>query len=203
MIFSLFIAVFATFIGALPPGASNLAVVKTTAEESIQESLKITYGAATGEVLVAIIALSFGMMVQSFYDKNLWLQISFSAVMGAFGLYFIFKKQRKETKTKPNKKKFLRGFIFGAINPPVLIYWMVLFSISSSYSSIHEGSPWFILLFFFTGVFLGKTVALYGYALLSRFIIQKNGHFKSMLNNIIGIVLVILALLQGSKLLFF
>ena len=203
MILSLFTGILATIIGALPPGASNLAVVKTTAEENIKESLKISYGAAVGEIIIAILALCFGMMAQSVYQNNLWIQISFSVIMAGLGVYFIFKKQKPTDETKSKATKFIRGFLFGIVNPPVLVYWIALFSMLSGYFSIDEGSPWPVLLLFFAGVFIGKTATLYGYARLSKYIIARNGHFKTLVNRIIGVVLIVLALVQTAKLLFF
>lgn len=203
MIISFFIGTVATAIGALPPGASNLAVVKTTAEENIKASLNISYGAALGEIIIALLALCFGMMAQTIYENNIWIQITFSVIMASLGIYFISKRQFAEENGRFKTTKFVRGFFFGVINPPVLIYWIALFSMLSGYFSIHDGSPWPVLILFFSGVFIGKTATLYGYARLSKYIIAKNGHFKSMLNRIIGVVLIVLAVVQGVKLLFF
>ena len=93
MIYSIFfIGCIATIIGAAPPGASNLAVIKTTLQENIQESLKISYGAGIGEVLLALIAFSFGMMVQDFITMNLWIQVAGFVILGVVGIYLIRKK---------------------------------------------------------------------------------------------------------------
>jgi len=59
MIFPLFlISLTATIVRALPPGASNLAVIKTTINENIKQGLKISYGAGIGEVILAFLALT-------------------------------------------------------------------------------------------------------------------------------------------------
>jgi threonine/homoserine/homoserine lactone efflux protein len=93
MLLFLLIGIITTIIGALPPGASNVAVVKTSINEDIRQSLKIGYGASFGEVLLALFAYSFGMFIKDFFLMHQWVQIAFSIILSSVGVYFIIKKR--------------------------------------------------------------------------------------------------------------
>jgi threonine/homoserine/homoserine lactone efflux protein len=194
----------ATIIGALPPGASNLAVIKTTMQENIYQSLKISYGAGIGEVLLAFIAFSSGMVVQEFFAMHIWLQFLIAGILGIAGIYFIKTKQIEKRDKRKYSSKYVTGFALSVINPPVLIYWVLIFSVLRSSFGIGLESYSLGFILFFLGVFLGKVVTLYGYGKLGTRIQKKKPNTNSAsLNRMIGVVLLSLSLLQTAKLLLF
>lgn len=202
MIYSIFfIGFIATVIGAIPPGASNLAVIKTTVQENLHESLKISYGAGIGEVLLSLTAFSFGMIVQDFITMHIWVQISVFIALALIGLYLITRKSEKEKPPKPLGSKYFTGFLLSVINPPVLVYWVLVFSFLQATLNFNLDST--LLFLFITGVFSGKVLTLYGYSKLGTHLATKKSNFKSNINTLIGAVLIGLALLQGIKLLLF
>lgn len=204
MILSYFIIGFiATVLGALPPGASNLAVVKTTLEENVQQSLKISYGAGIGEVLLAFMALAFGMAVQEFFSMHLWIQLGVIIVFFVVGLYFFRSQQSSTPVTKKKHSKYLTGFLLSVVNPPVLLYWVVIFSLMSNYATLSVHASATILLLFFVGVFLGKVLTLFGYGKLGIRMQTKRGDKTTNINKIIGGTLLGIASLQVVKLVLF
>ncbi|GGG19013.1 hypothetical protein GCM10011344_19500 [Dokdonia pacifica] len=205
MILSIFlIGFFATIIGAVPPGASNLAVIKTTVKENIYQSLKISYGSGVGEVLLAFTAFSSGMVVQEFFAMHIWLQFLIAGVLGIAGIYFIKTKQIEKRDSRKYSSKYLTGFALSVINPPVLIYWVLVFSLLRSSFNLGLESSSLGLILFFAGVFLGKVTTLYGYGKLGTRIQKKKPNTNSSsLNRMIGIVLISLSLIQTAKLLLF
>ncbi|WP_299762900.1 LysE family transporter [uncultured Dokdonia sp.] len=205
MILSIFlIGFFATIIGAMPPGASNLAVIKTTVKENIYQSLKISYGSGIGEVLLAFTAFSSGMVVQEFFAMHIWLQFLIAGVLGVAGIYFIKTKQIEKRDKRKYSSKYLTGFALSVINPPVLIYWVLVFSLLRSSFNVGIERSSFNLILFFTGVFLGKVITLYGYGKLGTRIQKKKPDTNSSsLNRMIGIVLISLSLIQTAKLILF
>lgn len=205
MILTIFlIGFFATIIGAMPPGASNLAVIKTTVKENIYQSLKISYGSGIGEVLLAFTAFSSGMVVQEFFAMHIWLQFLIAGVLGIAGIYFIKTKQIEKRDKRKYSSKYLTGFALSVINPPVLIYWVLVFSLLRSSFNVGIESSSFSLILFFTGVFLGKVITLYGYGKLGTRIQKKKPDTNSSsLNRMIGIVLISLSLIQTAKLIIF
>ncbi len=205
MIFLFFlIGTFASVVGALAPGASNLAVIKTTVNEDIKQALKIGYGAGIGEVLLAFLALSFGMVVQDFFIMNLWVQFLLVFVLIVVGL-FLIRSKPKEAKEHNSSfsSKYVTGFLLSVINPPVLIYWVVVFSMLHKSYSISDMSATPVLVLFFSGVFLGKVLTLYGYGRLGYLIQNRKSNFKCFVNRLVGVMLIIIGLIQGAKLLLF
>ena len=199
-----FFGLLSTIIGALPPGASNLAVIKTTVKENIQQSLKISYGAGVGEVVLAFIAFSSGMVVQEFFEMHLWVQFLIAGILGIAGVYFIKTKQTEKKDKKKYSSKYMTGFTLSIINPPVLIYWVLIFSVlrSSFGLELENYSLGFFL--FFSGVFSGKVATLYGYGKLGTRIQKKKSPTNTgSLNRMIGVILMSLSLLQTMKLLLF
>lgn len=202
MIYTIFfLGLIATVAGAIPPGASNLAVIKTTVQENIQESLKISYGAGIGEVLLVLSAFSFGMMLQDFILMNLWVQISVLILLGFAGIYLITNNKNRNKSLPYLGSKYVTGFLLSILNPPVLIYWILVFSFLQSTMSFELDFPSLCLLVL--GVFTGKVITLYGYGKLGTHLLKKKSGFASRINPLIGSVLVGLSLLQGLKLLFF
>lgn len=56
------------FIGALPPGAVNLAVVYITINKGGKDALPIIFMAALGEIILSFFALHFTMTVEEYYQ---------------------------------------------------------------------------------------------------------------------------------------
>ncbi len=54
-------------VGAVPLGASNIAVITTTSKESFSKGLKIAHGAGFGEVVLAFIALTYSKIITHFF----------------------------------------------------------------------------------------------------------------------------------------
>lgn len=202
MIYSIFfIGCIATIIGAIPPGASNLAVIKTTVQESMQESLKISYGAGIGEVFLALTALSFGMIVQDFITMHSWVQVAVFVALALVGLYLIKRKKEKEKTSRSLGSKYITGFLLSVINPPVLIYWVLVFSFLRASLNLQLDAT--LLFLFVAGIFAGKVLTLYAYSKLGRRWADKRENAQSNINPVIGTVLIGLALMQGLKLLLF
>ncbi|MBX2829438.1 MAG: LysE family translocator [Flavobacteriaceae bacterium] len=191
-----------SILGAIPLGASNLAVVSTTSKHSLSHGMKIAYGAGIGEVVLAFVALNYSMVFSDFFEMNPWIQVLFISVLFIVGLYFLTpKKIRISVKGAPTKglrySKFMIGFFLSFINPPVLLYWILAISIAKNHLlEISEMSPMNMLLLFFTGVFLGKVVTLFFYGKLSDRIKQKKKGEKSKLYRVIGVSLIAISLAQ-------
>ena len=122
-----FIGIFASVLGALPLGASNIAVINTTLKQNINQAYKIAIAAGIAEVMLSFYALNYNTVVQNFINNNAWIQITIVVLLLFIGGFLFFKKQKqKEHKRKYLvQSKYLTGFFLGILNPPVLIYWVI------------------------------------------------------------------------------
>lgn len=202
ILLSLFIGFITTVIGALPPGASNLAVIQTTLQHNHRESLKVSYGAGLGEVILVLIAFSSGMVVQEFFNMNIWVQYVIAILLAGIGVFFLVTTHRKTKIRKRQTSKYLLGFMLSIINPPVLIYWILVFSFLGKTIVLSPDGSIIWLLLFISGVFLGKVSTLYGYSKLGLKLQKKKPSSKAGINKFIGVTLLILSFMQITKLAF-
>lgn len=193
-----------TALGSLPLGASNVAVINTTLKENIPQALKIAITAALAEVLLSFYALYYNMAVKEFLVTNQWFQILIAALLLLVGIFLFFKSKRKknlkDSKYRFKNSKYLTGFLLGLLNPPVLIYWIIVLGILNSNElmlSINTSIP--ALLFFFFGVYLGKLGTLYIFSKFSLLIKKRFTNVTSMVNKLTGSLLFTVGLFQFAK----
>ena len=187
-------------LGALPPGASNLAVVKASLEGRFEQSQKLSLGAGFGEVALAIMAVVFGMVVQDFIGMHLWVQWALLFVFAGVGIYFLSFRESQRTKKKPTSSQYLTGFLLSVVNPPVLLYWVLAITLLQSFFTLNKESSLLLLGLFFVGVFLGKITALFGYTRLAKGWAKNSSSKPQKTNKIIGIALLSIASVQALKL---
>jgi len=199
------VGILLAIIGAAPLGASNIAVITTTAKESLSKGMIIAYGAGIGEMLLAFLSLCNSNVLTEFFAMNPWIQVSFIVLFFVIGLFFLFPNKInldrfKKTKAKRKKSKLLTGFLLSIANPPVLLYWIIAISLTQKYLlAISDMSPLQVLLLFFSGIFIGKVFTLYFYAKWSNKMKKKETSDKSKLYRLIGIILILLSTVQGVR----
>jgi len=192
-------------VGALPLGAVNLAVINTSIKENNRKASQITLAAGIGEVMLAILALQYSMQLSIFFKEHIWIQIAFTLVFFLIGLYFLFLSQKATIsntiyKTSRKHSKFITGFSLAVLNPPVIIYWILVISMINTYFfelTLHNSITSLVL--FFLGIYLGKTGILYLYGKLGNKITRKQEGSKTKLYKMTGIALIVIAMLQGIR----
>jgi len=198
------IGIIAAILGALPLGATNIAVINTTLRQNARQAFKITLAAGFAEVILSYYALHCNMMVKDFFDANQWLQILIAFLLLAIGGFLFFKSTEKKSKTNKIKtSKYLTGFLLGLLNPPVLVYWLVIYGVINGYSlSLSIDSSLVILFLFFFGVYVGKLLTLYLYSKFSLVIKQKFANINTIINKVTGSLLFFIGLINVVKLYF-
>ncbi|MCK5401178.1 MAG: LysE family transporter [Flavobacteriaceae bacterium] len=198
-----FIGIFASVLGALPLGASNIAVINTTLKQDVKQAFKIAVAAGIAEVILSLYALHCNTVVQDFIDNNMWIQVAIVLLLLCIGAFLFFKKQKqKEHKRKYLvQSKYLTGFFLGILNPPVLIYWVVAIGfLNKTNFMLSLQSSLLVLFLFFTGIYLGKLLTLYLYSKFSLIIKNRVQNINHTVNKITGILLVVIATFQAVKL---
>ncbi|MFP2995814.1 LysE family transporter [Spongiivirga sp. MCCC 1A20706] len=194
----------ATTLGAIPLGTVNLSVINTTIKQNANSAMKIAMSAGVGEIILTLFALHYSMTIMHIVEVYGWIQYVIVVVLLIAGILLFFKKQSTSSNNASTRKKIINGFVLGVFNPPVLVYWMLALSyINMNAISLNMTTPFSVLLLFLTGVYVGKIGTLYGYSKASLLIKNKVQDIASAMNRFIGALLVVIGILQLSKLLFF
>jgi L-lysine exporter family protein LysE/ArgO len=195
------IGILASTLGALPLGASNVAVINTTLNQNARQAFKIALAAGIAEVILSYYALHCNMIVRKFFDDNMWIQTLIVIILLIIGNYlFLKKKSEKPPKNKLIKSKYTTGFLLGILNPPVLIYWIVAFGvINNNDIMLSFRSSLSVLFLFFLGVYTGKSLTLYLYSRFSTIIKNRVQNMALIINKITGVLFVVIGLLQALK----
>lgn len=144
-------------------------------------------------------------MIKRFFDDNVWVQTTIVILLFATGAYLFFKKQtqKKPKKLKLTQSKYATGFLLGIINPPVLIYWVIAFGVLNNNDfMLSLQSSFSVLFLFFTGVYLGKLLTLYGYSKISAHIKNRINNISHLVNRVTGVLLMVIGLIQSTQLYF-
>ena len=199
----LLIGFLASTLGALPLGASNIAVINTTIKQDANQAFKIAIAAGVAELILSYYALHCNTIVRTFIDNNMWIQVMLVFILLAVGSFLLFKKQSpKQTKKKRLlKSKYATGFALGLLNPPVLIYWILAIGfINKNDFMLSLQSSILVLFLFFFGVYLGKVFVLYLYSKFSITLKNRVQNINKHVNRLTGVLLVVIALFQATKL---
>lgn len=200
-----FIGFVAAVIAAAPPGAANIVVVNTTINGTLKKALYIVLGAGIGEVVLSLIALHCVMNFSDYFKDNPWVQITIFVLFMMVGAFFLlrntFNIKAKNTSDKKLKApKFLTGFLLAFVNPPVLIFWVLAFTVIHKYVlKVSDMSPLLTLLLFFTGVYFGKVLTLYFYGKWGKKLEKNKDESSSKKDIFVGIALILVGVIQGFR----
>lgn len=198
-----FIGVLASILGALPLGASNIAVINTTLNQNVKQAFKIAIAAGIAEVILSFYALHCNTVVQNFIDNNMWIQVVIVLILLSVGAILFFKKQRKKEYKRKSlvQSKYLTGFLLGILNPPVLIYWIVAIGfLNKSSFGLSLQSSLSVLFLFFSGIYLGKLLTLYLYSKFSMVVKSRVHNINRVINKVTGVLLMVIAVFHVVKL---
>ncbi len=200
----LIVGIFTSIVGALPLGATNIAVINTTLKQNAKQAFKIALAAGFAEVLLSYYALHCNMTVKIFFDSNRWIQILIAfSLLGIGSFLFLKSNKKKSEKNRLKTSKYVMGFLLSLLNPPVLLYWLVIYGVINSYSlNLSIESSLLVLFLFFFGVYLGKLTTLFLYSKFSLIIKQKFENINTILNKVTGSLLFFIGLVNVFKIYF-
>ncbi len=190
------IALFASFVGTLPFGPINLAVVKTTVDYDQRRGTEISLAAALIEILQALVAISFGMLISSFLESNQPFRLLIATAFIVLAIFIATRKSKPSLneETLEQESFFKRGLLIAALNPQAIPFWIFAMAAISQYF-IFEYSGIYLLAFL-TGVFLGKLLALYGFVGASAYLKTHLAECNALVNKVLAAVLMIIGLNQ-------
>jgi len=193
----LFVGFLACLIGTIPFGPINLAVVKTTIDYDRRSGIEIAFAASIIEMLQALIAICFGIVISSFLDANVFVKFFLAFIFIGLAI-FVFTRKPKPTLEKEQRRPasfFRNGLIIAGLNPQAVPFWIfALATISQYFQFQYIGLT---LLGFLLGVFIGKLVALYGFVVASTYLKAHLQESSTLVNRLLAAILLFIGLSQG------
>ncbi|MGC9355077.1 MAG: LysE family transporter [Mariniphaga sp.] len=194
----LLIALAATIIGAVPLGLVNLSVVDTVLKNDSRGAMQIAHGASVVEVLFALSSLLVGAWLSQFFEGNPVVRYFVFAVLLISGLFFWFKTNKEKTRKEHGKSLgFLKGALLNIVSIQVLLFWLLVATVLSAKQLLPSALPG--ILFFLAGVWLAKMAVLKGYAFLAQKVVSRAHKISANINQIIGVLLMLVAIIQLIK----
>ncbi|HSZ26256.1 MAG TPA: LysE family transporter [Cytophagaceae bacterium] len=204
LLFHFSIGFITSFIGSLPLGAINAAVVRISFTQNIAAALKFIVGATLAELLYSFIAVYFSaflLLVPKFDIIIQLISIPIFMIMGVS--YFRSKNKGKAIPAESSgsyKKEFLQGLSIGLLNPLQIPFWL-------AYSTYFISIGWLsndklLLSVFILGIIAGSSILLF---LIAKFASYYKDRFHlndKIINQITGGVFLLLAFYQTGKILF-
>lgn len=187
----------AAIVGALPFGLVNLTILNVTFERGNRAAIKIAHGAALVEIVFGLTALFAGGMLARHIEGNVMISYSTAAVLIIGGIFFILKKQRKNDPQETDTSGFLKGILLNLVSIQVFLFWILAIAFLSSRELLQYDL--LSILFFVSGIWLGKMAVLWMYMNLSNRILSRSRIISRNINTIIGIMLFGLAFIQFLK----
>lgn len=193
------IGILVTSVGAIPFGLVNLNVMDISFRVGRREAMQLALGAAIIEVVYGIIAIVLGTFLHRFIDSNSYLKVIIVLIIGIVGVIYFLKKIPAEETHTARFRYFIYGAFLNIISFQVFLFWIV----AAAYLHTHE---WFIpegmiLLLFALGIWIGKMIVLWIYAISGKTILSRFKLVARNINRIIGTLLIFIMILQFLKML--
>jgi len=191
-----FVGFVACLLGTIPFGPINLTVVKTTVDHDARRGTEIAIAASLIEILEALIAIWFGMVISSFLESNLAIKLGIGLLFVILAVVVATRESKPAMVDKPPGQEsfFKKGLLIAALNPQAVPFWIfALAAISQYFEFEYMGIT---LAAFLAGVFLGKMTALYGFVLASAYLKTHLQESSALVNKVLASVLLFIGVTQ-------
>jgi threonine/homoserine/homoserine lactone efflux protein len=188
MIFlTFFIGLIANFIGYIPPGNINLAVVQLTINRGMKQAMQFIIAFAVVEffftyfIMTAADWLSMQVNLDTAID---WVMVALFGTMGV--VTWMHRKKVPAEKKSSGRGAITYGILMGFLNPMQVPFWMI----TGTYLITHEWieTSKFALVIFSIGSAAGAFLCLFIYARSARYIKEKLALSNRTINTGIAIL---------------
>ena len=191
-----FVGFVACLLGTIPFGPINLTVVKTTVDHDARRGTEIAIAGSLIEILEALIAIWFGMVISSFLESNLAIKLGIGLLFVILAVVVATRESKPAMVDKPPGQEsfFKKGLLIAALNPQAVPFWIfALAAISQYFEFEYMGIT---LAAFLAGVFLAKMTALYGFVLASTYLKTHLQESSTLINKVLASVLLFIGVTQ-------
>ena len=195
----LFVGFLVCLLGTIPFGPINLLVAKTTLDYDRRSGIEVAFAASIIEILQALIAICFGMLISAFLEANVLIKFFLAFTFIGLAIFIFTRKPEPEASLEKKQSRplsfFRNGLIIAGLNPQAVPFWIFALATISQYFEFH--SMGLTLAGFLLGVFIGKFVALYGFVVASTYLKTRLQESSTVVNRLLAGILLFIGLSQG------
>jgi threonine/homoserine/homoserine lactone efflux protein len=173
MIFlTFFIGLIANFIGYIPPGNINMALVQITINRGIKQALQFIIAFSCVEFFFTYFIMNAAdwLSQQVHLDTAIdWVMVALFGTMGV--ITWMHRKKSPKAKKKSSRDSITYGILLGFLNPMQVPFWMI----TGTYLITHEWieTSRLALIIFSIGSAAGAFLCLFIYAESAKYIKSK------------------------------
>lgn len=187
-----------SFLGSIPPGTMNLAVLQLGLEHKIKIALRFSLAVAIIEYPYAWIAVAFEDWVTSSPVIIENFQLITAIVMTVIGIFTIWSAHKpSEFSAKFSKSGFRRGLVFSILNPMAIPFWIGITAYLKAQGWVDISTAAFLHSYLF-GTAIGVLLLLILFTFLAK---RLSGYVRNntLVKLIPGITLLVLGLYAFGK----
>jgi len=190
-----------SFIGSIPPGTLNLAVLQLGMEHKIKTALHFALAVAIIEYPYAWIAVVFESWVTASPVIVDNFQLITAIVMTVIGVFSVWSARKpSEFSVRFNESGFRRGLVLSILNPMAIPFWVAYTAFLKSQGWIDLSTQWRV-----HSYVLGTSVGVMILLILFAFLAQRLASYvkdNRIVKMIPGVTLLVLGLYAFAKYLF-
>jgi len=190
-----------SFIGSIPPGTLNLAVLQLGMEHKIKTALRFALAVAIIEYPYAWIAVVFESWVTASPVVVDNFQLITAIVMTVIGAFSIWSARKpSEFSVRFNESGFRRGIVLSILNPMAIPFWVAYTAFLKSQGWIDLSTQWLV-----HSYVLGTSAGVMILLTLFAFLAQRLASYvkdNRIVKMIPGVTLLVLGLYAFAKYLF-
>jgi threonine/homoserine/homoserine lactone efflux protein len=199
MIVQVFIVgVIISFIGSIPPGTLNLAVLQLGMEQKIKTALRFALAVSIIEYPYAWIGVVFEDWVTSSPIIVDNFQLITAIVMTLIGVFSIWSARKpSEFSVRFNESGFRRGIVLSILNPMAIPFWVAYTAFLKSQGWIDLSTPWLV-----HSYVLGTAVGVMILLIIFAFLAKRLAHYvkdNRIVKMVPGVTLLVLGLYAFIK----
>lgn len=172
ILLTFFIGLIANFIGYIPPGNINLAVVQITINRGMKQALQFITAFSCIEFFFTYFIMNAAdwLSTQVHLDTAIdWVMVGLFGTLGT--ITWMHRKKAPKQSKRPSRDSITYGILLGFLNPMQIPFWMITGTYLITHEWIETGR--WPLAIFSLGSAAGAFLCLFIYAEFAKFVRDK------------------------------
>jgi threonine/homoserine/homoserine lactone efflux protein len=194
----------ASFLGSLPPGPSNLAVLHMALNKHSRAATWMALGASIMELPYSYLAVLAIQYVSAYQSIHIYLEVAAIVILLSVGTYILLFQKGKDIEAEDAREKWSlhplwKGMLVAAFNPMLVGFWLVLSQLGVSWKCMNVHDPYEK-----AGFVLGTALGAFALLMVVVMFTNKIKQYAKpraifYLNRAIGGLFIVLGILQAVK----